>query len=143
MSNGAAPSVTEDEFPALADTPELRKAGLLCGHAGQRGGSGTGGNFRQEQTQLELGGCSSQWAQYRAGRDLMRKQQGAWTAAHSGDDAAAKTKIASLCTDLGWHPMDVGPLSSALHLEHMTLLWVKMGRMQGKGAGFVWAMLER
>lgn len=61
----------------------------------------------------------------------------------AGDDADAKTKIASLCTDLGWHPMDVGPLSSALHLEHMTLLWVKMGRMQGKGAGFVWAMLER
>jgi hypothetical protein len=34
-------------------------------------------------------------------------------------------------------------LSSALHLEHMTLLWIKMGRVQGKGANFVWAMLER
>jgi len=30
-----------------------------------------------------------------------------------------------------------------LHLEHMTLLWINMARMQGKGAGFVWAMLER
>ena len=25
----------------------------------------------------------------------------------------------------------------------MTLLWIKMGRVQGKGANFVWAMLER
>ena len=39
--------------------------------------------------------------------------------------------------------MDVGPLSSSLHLEHMTLLWIKMGRVQGKGPNFVWAMLER
>jgi hypothetical protein len=31
----------------------------------------------------------------------------------------------------------------SLHLEHMTLLWVKMGRVQGRGAGFVWAMLQR
>ena len=25
----------------------------------------------------------------------------------------------------------------------MTLLWIKLGRVQGKGANFVWAMLER
>ena len=61
----------------------------------------------------------------------------------AGDDAAAKQTVSKLCSDLGWMPVDVGPLSSALHLEHMTLLWVKMGRVQGKGAGFVWAMLER
>ena len=39
--------------------------------------------------------------------------------------------------------LDLGPLSSALHLEHMTLLWIKMSRVQGKGSNFVWAMLER
>jgi hypothetical protein len=61
----------------------------------------------------------------------------------AGDDAAAKTQVATLCADLGWRAVDAGPLSSALHLEHMTLLWIKMGRVQGKGAGFVWAMLER
>lgn len=61
----------------------------------------------------------------------------------AGDDPPAKATVAKLCEDLGWRPVDVGPLSSSLHLEHMTLLWIKMGRMQGKGSGFVWAMLER
>lgn len=31
----------------------------------------------------------------------------------------------------------------SLHLEHMTLLWIKMARVQGKGAGITWAMLRR
>lgn len=61
----------------------------------------------------------------------------------AGDDAGAKDVVAKLCEDLGWRPVDTGPLSSALHLEHMTLLWIKMGRIQGRGPNFVWAMLER
>jgi predicted dinucleotide-binding enzyme len=61
----------------------------------------------------------------------------------AGDDAPAKAKVGELCEDLGWQPVDAGPLSSALHLEHLTLLWIKMARVQGKGAHFVWAMLER
>lgn len=61
----------------------------------------------------------------------------------AGDDAPAKEAVAKLCADLGWKPVDVGPLANSLHLEHMTLLWIKMGRVQGKGSGFVWAMLER
>jgi len=61
----------------------------------------------------------------------------------AGDDAPAKATVGRLCADLGWRPVDVGPLSSSLHLEHMALLWIKMGRVQGKGPNFVWAMLER
>lgn len=61
----------------------------------------------------------------------------------AGDDADAKATVGRLCEDLGWRPVDTGPLPSALHLEHMTLLWIKMGRVQGKGSNFVWAMLER
>ena len=38
---------------------------------------------------------------------------------------------------------DAGPLSSALHVEHMTLLWIKIARVAGNGPNFVWAMLER
>jgi predicted dinucleotide-binding enzyme len=48
----------------------------------------------------------------------------------------------AISSTLRWRPVDTGPLSSSLHLEHMTLLWIKMGRVQGKGAAFVWAMLE-
>jgi 8-hydroxy-5-deazaflavin:NADPH oxidoreductase len=61
----------------------------------------------------------------------------------AGDDEAAKQKVGKLCDDLGWRPVDVGPLSSSVHLDHLTLLWIKMGRVQGKGPNFVWAMLER
>ncbi|XZN91829.1 MAG: NADPH-dependent F420 reductase [Microcoleus sp.] len=61
----------------------------------------------------------------------------------AGDDPAAKAVVAELCQQLGWEPIDTGNLSMSLHLEHMTLLWIKMARVQGRGAGFVWAMLKR
>ena len=61
----------------------------------------------------------------------------------AGNDAGAKSTVGSLCSELGWKPVDAGALDASLHLEHMTLLWIKMARVQGKGAGFVWAMLER
>ncbi len=61
----------------------------------------------------------------------------------AGDDAEAKKMVSQLAAQLGWNPADAGPLSSSLHLEHMTLLWIKMGRVQGRGTDFVWAMLTR
>lgn len=61
----------------------------------------------------------------------------------AGDDAAAKETVAGLCEQLGWRAVDTGPLANSLHLEHLTLLWIKMARVQGRGPGFVWAMLER
>lgn len=61
----------------------------------------------------------------------------------AGDDAAAKQTVADLCQALGWEPVDVGPLAMSLHLEHMTLLWIQMARVQGQGSGFVWARLQK
>ena len=61
----------------------------------------------------------------------------------AGDDARAKSLVAGLCQELGWDPVDCGPLTTSLHLEHMTLLWIKMARSQGLGPGFVWARLKR
>ena len=61
----------------------------------------------------------------------------------AGNDADAKQVIATLCRELGWEPVDTGALAMSLHLEHMTLLWIQMARVQGKGAGFVWAMLRK
>jgi hypothetical protein len=61
----------------------------------------------------------------------------------AGDDAIAKQSVATLCQELGWEPVDVGNLAMSLHLEHMTLLWIKMARVQGLGSGFVWAKLQR
>lgn len=60
-----------------------------------------------------------------------------------GEDATSKALVCGLANSLGFEAVDVGNLSSALHLEHMTLLWIKMARAQGKGAGFTWGMLRR
>ena len=61
----------------------------------------------------------------------------------AGNDPAAKKVVGDLCRELGWEPVDTGDVSMSLHLEHMTLLWIKMARVQGVGAGFVWAMLKK
>jgi predicted dinucleotide-binding enzyme len=60
-----------------------------------------------------------------------------------GDDAGAKKAVAALITELGWEPLDVGGLDQALHLEHMTLLWVRLVRAQGHSPHLVWAALRR
>ena len=60
-----------------------------------------------------------------------------------GDDAAAKRMVAGLAEQLGWEPLDVGGLEQALHLEHMTLLWVRMVRANGHSPHLVWAALKR
>lgn len=61
----------------------------------------------------------------------------------AGNDASAKAMVGDLCTQLGWDPIDTGDITMSLHLEHLALLWIKMARVQGRGAGFVWAMLKR
>ncbi|MGB5811584.1 MAG: NADPH-dependent F420 reductase [Polyangiales bacterium] len=61
----------------------------------------------------------------------------------AGDDDQAKRVVSGFCRDLGFEPVDAGPLSSSLHLEHLTLLWIKMARVQGQGAGLVWGRLTR
>lgn len=60
-----------------------------------------------------------------------------------GDDRRAKELVSELIADCGFEPLDVGGLVQALHLEHMTLLWVRLVRAQGHGAGLVWAALKR
>jgi predicted dinucleotide-binding enzyme len=61
----------------------------------------------------------------------------------AGNDHLSKQIITSLNTDLGFETLDVGDLSQALHLEHMTLLWVKMVRANGHNPNFTWAYLKR
>ncbi len=61
----------------------------------------------------------------------------------AGNDSKAKDQVRLLNTDLGFETLDVGNLTQALHLEHMTLLWVKMVRANGHHPNFTWAYLER
>jgi len=62
---------------------------------------------------------------------------------YCGDDASAKKMVGALIAQLGWEPLDVGGLEQALHLEHMTLLWVRMVRVNGATPLMVWAALRR
>jgi 8-hydroxy-5-deazaflavin:NADPH oxidoreductase len=61
----------------------------------------------------------------------------------AGNDANAKTQVAQLCTDMGFETLDTGKLDQALHLEHITLLWVKMARRDKHHPNFAWAYLEK
>lgn len=60
-----------------------------------------------------------------------------------GDDDAAKGSVRALIEACGFEPLDVGGLVQALHLEHMTLLWVRMVRGGGHSPHTVWAALRR
>jgi hypothetical protein len=62
---------------------------------------------------------------------------------YCGQDSAAKETVGKLISQLGWNPLDIGGLEQALHLEHMTLLWVHMVRVNGHSPHMVWAMLTR
>lgn len=61
----------------------------------------------------------------------------------AGNDQDSKEQVSLINTDLGFETLDVGDLSQSLHLEHMTLLWVKMVRANGHHPNFTWAYLER
>jgi len=61
----------------------------------------------------------------------------------AGNDKNSKAEVSGLLTQLGFFPKDTGALSQSLHLEHMTLLWVNMVRMNGHHPNFVWAYLEK
>jgi hypothetical protein len=60
-----------------------------------------------------------------------------------GNDRAAKRTVSGIIAQLGWEPLDVGGAEQALHLEHMTLLWVRMVRVDGASPHMVWAVLKR
>lgn len=61
----------------------------------------------------------------------------------AGNDDHSKSQVKELNSYLGFDTLDVGDLSQSLHLEHMTLLWVKMVRVNGHHPNFTWAYLER
>jgi predicted dinucleotide-binding enzyme len=60
-----------------------------------------------------------------------------------GNDSEAKNTIGTLIAELGWDPLDVGGIEQALHLEHMTLLWVRYVRVGRRSPNLVWAALKR
>ncbi len=60
-----------------------------------------------------------------------------------GDDADANATVATLAYDLGFDPVDAGPLSIARYLEPLAMLWIDMAIKQDKGRDFGFAFLRR
>ena len=51
----------------------------------------------------------------------------------AGDDAAAKATVLTLASDIGFDPVDAGPLRKARFLEPMALLNIQLGYVQKLG----------
>lgn len=61
----------------------------------------------------------------------------------AGDDAAAKSTVMKLAQDLGFDPIDAGPLKNARLLEHFAMLWIYLAVKQGLGPNIAFKLLRR
>lgn len=60
-----------------------------------------------------------------------------------GDDADARAVVAGLAAELGFEPVDCGPLKSARYLEPMAMAWITLAYPLKNGPDFGFAVLRR
>lgn len=65
------------------------------------------------------------------------------TMLYAGDDAGAKGAAARLARDLGFEPLDLGPLTAARLLEPFALVWITLALRRGLGPDFVLNVVKR
>ena len=68
---------------------------------------------------------------------------GAATMLLCGDDELAKAAVWQLAEEVGFEPVDAGPLSAARHLENLALLWIHLAQVNGLGRGIAFRLLRR
>lgn len=61
----------------------------------------------------------------------------------AGDDQAKRATVAALLSDLGFDPVDAGPLVNARQLEPYALLWIDLAMKRGQGRDFAFALMRR
>ena len=62
---------------------------------------------------------------------------------YCGDDAGAKTTAALLASEIGFDPVDAGPLSQARLLEPLAMLWIRLAVFGGLGPNFAFKLMRR
>jgi predicted dinucleotide-binding enzyme len=62
---------------------------------------------------------------------------------YCGDNAAAKKIAAGLAEDLGFEPVDAGPLREARYLEPLAMLWIHLALKQGLGVNIAFKLMRR
>ena len=62
---------------------------------------------------------------------------------YCGDDASAKEVAKRLAAELGFEPIDAGPLSNARLLESMAMLWIWLALKGGMGRDFALHLARR
>lgn len=60
-----------------------------------------------------------------------------------GDDADAKKVVTGLVAELGFEPIDAGPLRQARYLEPLAMLWISMAYQFGQGPNFGFRVVRR
>jgi predicted dinucleotide-binding enzyme len=61
----------------------------------------------------------------------------------AGDDPGAKEVVSSLAAELGFEPVDAGPLAASADLEHVAALWIRLAYGLGRGPGIAFSLLQR
>jgi len=61
----------------------------------------------------------------------------------AGNDTGAKQVALELVRELGFEPIDAGPLSAARDLEHLAMLWIRLAYTLGHGPGIAFSLLRR
>lgn len=61
---------------------------------------------------------------------------------YCGDNADSKTIAAQLAADIGFDPVDAGPLSMSTHLVNLAFVWINLMR-QGQGRDFAFKLIRR
>ena len=61
----------------------------------------------------------------------------------AGDDAPAKKIVMALVADLGFDPVDTGPLAMSRYLEPLAMLWINLAYTQQLGPNIGFALLRR
>ncbi|HWA83945.1 MAG TPA: NADPH-dependent F420 reductase [Fimbriimonadaceae bacterium] len=65
------------------------------------------------------------------------------TMLYCGDDVDAKATAAQLAVDIGFDPVDAGPLIQARYLEAFAWLWISMAIKEGHGREMAFRLMKR